>query len=145
MNHKENFFRIVFSHFILFGFFHNVSHNLFQLNINISIRIGLRSRYRSAKEQKETIRGLKDGTVDIVVGTHRLLSDDVKFKDLGLVIIDEEQRFGVEDKEKLKVIKPGVDVLTMSATPIPRTLHMALPGMRDISTIATPPKERVAV
>ena len=79
------------------------------------------------------------------MGTHRLLSKDVRFKNLGLLVLDEEQRFGVEDKEKLKVIKTGVDVLTMSATPIPRTLHMALTGMRDISTIATPPKERVAV
>src|SRR5699024_8143736 len=90
------------------------------------IRIGLLSRYRSAREQKETLRGLRDGTVDIVVGTHRLLSDDVKFRDLGLVIIDEEQRFGVKHKEKLKEAFVGVDVLTLSATPIPRTLNMAL-------------------
>ena len=90
------------------------------------IRIGLLSRYRTAKEQKETLRGLKDGTVDIVVGTHRLLSGDVKFKDLGLVIIDEEQRFGVKHKEKLKENFIGVDMLTLSATPIPRTLNMAL-------------------
>ena len=106
------------------------------------IRIGLLSRYRSAKEQKETIRGLKDGTVDIVVGTHRLLSDDVKFKDLGLVIIDEEQRFGVKHKEKLKENFIGVDMLTLSATPIPRTLNMALSGIRDMSTIEQPPFER---
>ena len=99
-------------------------------------------RYRSAKEQKETIRGLKDGTVDIVVGTHRLLSDDVKFKDLGLVIIDEEQRFGVKHKEKLKENFIGVDMLTLSATPIPRTLNMALSGIRDMSTIEQPPFER---
>ena len=106
------------------------------------IRIGLLSRYRSAKEQKETLRGLRDGTVDIVVGTHRLLSDDVKFRDLGLVIIDEEQRFGVKHKEKLKENFVGVDVLTLSATPIPRTLNMALSGIRDMSTIEQPPIER---
>ena len=106
------------------------------------IRIGLLSRYRSAKDQKETLRSLKDGTVDIVVGTHRLLSDDVKFKDLGLVIIDEEQRFGVKHKEKLKQNFIGVDMLTLSATPIPRTLNMALSGIRDMSTIEQPPFER---
>ena len=106
------------------------------------IRIGLLSRYRSAKEQKETIRGLKDGTVDIVVGTHRLLSDDVKFKDLGLVIIDEEQRFGVGHKEQLKNLRESVDVLTLSATPIPRTLQMSLSGVRDMSLIRTPPPNR---
>ena len=109
------------------------------------IRIGLLSRYRSAREQKETLRGLKDGTVDIVVGTHRLLSDDVKFKDLGLLIIDEEQRFGVKHKEKLKENFVGVDVLTLSATPIPRTLNMALSGIRDMSTIEQPPIERQPV
>ena len=109
------------------------------------IRVGLLSRYRSAKEQKETLRGLKDGTVDIVVGTHRLLSDDVKFRDLGLVIIDEEQRFGVKHKEKLKQAFIGVDMLTLSATPIPRTLNMALSGIRDMSTIEQPPYERQPV
>ena len=106
------------------------------------IRIGLLSRYRSAKEQKETLRGLKDGTVDIVVGTHRLLSGDVKFRELGLVIIDEEQRFGVKHKEKLKENFIGVDMLTLSATPIPRTLNMALSGIRDMSLIEQPPVER---
>ena len=109
------------------------------------IRIGLLSRYRTAKEQKETLRGLKDGTVDIVVGTHRLLSGDVKFKDLGLVIIDEEQRFGVKHKEKLKESFIGVDMLTLSATPIPRTLNMAMSGIRDLSTIEQPPIERQPV
>ena len=109
------------------------------------IRIGLLSRYRSSKEQKETLRGLKDGTGDIVVGTHRLLSDDVKFRDLGLVIIDEEQRFGVKHKEKLKEAFIGVDMLTLSATPIPRTLNMALSGIRDMSTIEQPPFERQPV
>ena len=106
------------------------------------IRIGLLSRYRSAKEQKETIRGLKDGTVDIVVGTHRLLSDDVKFKDLGLVIIDEEQRFGVKHKEKLKENFIGVDMLTLSATPIPRTLAMTIYGDLDVSVIDELPPGR---
>ena len=109
------------------------------------IRIGLLSRYRTAKEQKETLRGLKDGTVDIVVGTHRLLSGDVKFKDLGLVIIDEEQRFGVEHKETLKALRTNVDVLSLSATPIPRTLEMAVTGIREMSTLATPPEDRLPV
>ena len=109
------------------------------------VRIGLLSRYRSAKEQKETLRGLKDGTVDIVIGTHRLLSNDVKFHDLGLVIIDEEQRFGVKHKEKLKEAFIGVDMLTLSATPIPRTLNMALSGIRDMSTLEQPPFERQPV
>ena len=106
------------------------------------MRIGLLSRYRSAREQRETLRGLRDGTVDIVVGTHRLLSNDVKFMDLGLVIIDEEQRFGVKHKEKLKENFIGVDMLTLSATPIPRTLNMAMSGIRDMSTIEQPPIER---
>lgn len=106
------------------------------------IRIGLLSRYRSAAEQRETLKGLRDGTVDIVVGTHRLLSSDVIFHDLGLVIIDEEQRFGVKHKERLKENFIGVDMLTLSATPIPRTLNMALSGIRDMSTIEQPPFER---
>ena len=106
------------------------------------IKIGMLSRFRTAKQQKETLRGLQSGSVDIVVGTHRLLSDDVKFKDLGLVIIDEEQRFGVKHKEKLKENFIGVDMLTLSATPIPRTLNMALSGIRDMSTIEQPPFER---
>ena len=109
------------------------------------VRVGLLSRYRSAREQKQTLRGLKDGTVDIVVGTHRLLSGDVRFKDLGLVIVDEEQRFGVKHKEKLKENFIGVDILTLSATPIPRTLNMALSGIRDMSTIEQPPIERQPV
>ncbi len=109
------------------------------------VKVGLLSRYRSAKEQKQTLRGLKDGTVDIVIGTHRLLSGDVCFKDLGLVIVDEEQRFGVKHKEKLKENFIGVDILTLSATPIPRTLNMALSGIRDMSTIEQPPVERQPV
>jgi transcription-repair coupling factor (superfamily II helicase) len=109
------------------------------------IRIELLSRFRSPKEQKQVIGDLETGTVDIVVGTHRLLSKDVSFKDLGLVVVDEEQRFGVAHKERLKALKTRVDVLTLSATPIPRTLHMALMGLRDMSTIETPPKNRLAI
>ena len=103
------------------------------------------SRFRTAKQQKETLRGLQSGSVDIVVGTHRLLSKDVRFHDLGLVIIDEEQRFGVKHKEKLKENFIGVDMLTLSATPIPRTLNMAMSGIRDLSTIEQPPIERQPV
>jgi transcription-repair coupling factor (superfamily II helicase) len=100
------------------------------------------SRFQSAKESKETIAAMATGEVDVVIGTHRLLSAGVKFRDLGLIIIDEEQRFGVEHKEKLKDIKTNVDVLSMSATPIPRTLEMAITGIREMSTLATPPEER---
>ncbi|MEG1568477.1 MAG: transcription-repair coupling factor [Oscillospiraceae bacterium] len=106
------------------------------------VKVGLLSRFRTAKQQKETIKGLNDGTVDIVVGTHRMLQKDIKFNSLGLVIIDEEQRFGVKDKEKLKENFIGVDMLTLSATPIPRTLNMAMSGIRDMSTIGEPPFER---
>ena len=100
------------------------------------------SRFQTDKEAKETIAGLETGLVDVVIGTHRLLSSQIKFRDLGLVIIDEEQRFGVEHKEKLKDLKHNVDVLAMSATPIPRTLEMAVTGIREMSTLATPPEER---
>ncbi len=100
------------------------------------------SRFVSAKDSKATMAGVADGTVDVVVGTHRLLSGEMKFKDLGLVIIDEEQRFGVEHKEQLKRLRTSVDVLAMSATPIPRTLEMAITGIREMSTISTPPEER---
>ncbi|MBJ3793130.1 DEAD/DEAH box helicase, partial [Bacillus sp. OA1] len=99
------------------------------------INIGLLSRFRTRKQQNETIKGLKDGTVDIVIGTHRILSKDVTYKDLGLLIIDEEQRFGVTHKEKIKQLKANVDVLTLTATPIPRTLHMSMLGVRDLSVI----------
>lgn len=109
------------------------------------VRAELLSRFRSAGAIRETIRHLKTGEVDIVVGTHRLLSEDVKFRDLGLVIIDEEQRFGVKHKEKLKQAFIGVDMLTLSATPIPRTLNMAMSGIRDMSTIEQPPYERQPV
>ena len=100
------------------------------------------SRFQSDKEAKETIAGLADGTVDIVIGTHRLLNPDISIKDLGLIIVDEEQRFGVEHKELMKRLRTSVDVLAMSATPIPRTLEMAITGIREMSTITTPPEER---
>ena len=109
------------------------------------ISVGCLNRFRTNEQQKNIIKRLADGKLDIVVGTHRLLSKDVKFKDLGLLILDEEQRFGVEDKEKIKDVKKDVDVLSMSATPIPRTLYMALSGMKDISVISTPPEQRIGV
>ncbi|MFC8733024.1 transcription-repair coupling factor [Luteimicrobium sp. NPDC057192] len=100
------------------------------------------SRFQTDKESNETIAGLADGSVDVVIGTHRLISGSIRFKDLGLVVIDEEQRFGVEHKETLKALRTNVDVLAMSATPIPRTLEMAVTGIREMSTLATPPEER---
>ncbi|HXG10468.1 MAG TPA: transcription-repair coupling factor [Gemmataceae bacterium] len=103
------------------------------------------SRFRTAAEQKRILERLARGGVDVIIGTHRLLSADVQFKDLGLVIIDEEQRFGVEHKERLKRLRETVDVLTMTATPIPRTLHLALLGIRDISNLETPPPDRLAI
>ena len=109
------------------------------------IKIEMLSRFRSPKQQKETLAKLEAGQVDVVIGTHRVLSKDVKFSDLGLVIVDEEQRFGVRHKERLKQLRKEVDVLTMSATPIPRTLHMSLLGLRDMSVIETPPKDRMAI
>ncbi|MDO5037239.1 MAG: transcription-repair coupling factor [Tissierellia bacterium] len=109
------------------------------------IKVGQLSRFVEKKDQKETIQGLKKGTVDLVVGTHRLLSKDIDFKDLGLLIIDEEQRFGVKHKEKLKLLKKNVDTLTLTATPIPRTLQMSMGGIRDISVINEPPQERFPV
>lgn len=112
---------------------------------NFPIRVALLSRFRSAAEQKASIEGIRKGTIDIVVGTHRLLSKDVMFKDLGLLIVDEEQRFGVKHKELLKKLKENVDVLTLTATPIPRTLHMSLVGIRDMSVIEDPPEERYPI
>jgi transcription-repair coupling factor (superfamily II helicase) len=109
------------------------------------IEIGLLSRFRTRKQQQETIKGLKTGTVDIVVGTHRLLSKDIEYRDIGLLIIDEEQRFGVTHKEKIKQLKTNIDVLTLTATPIPRTLHMSMLGVRDLSVIETPPENRFPV
>lgn len=109
------------------------------------VRIDMLSRFRTTKELKETVDDIALGKVDIAIGTHRILSKDVEFKDLGLVIVDEEQRFGVKHKERLKEIKQAVDVVTMSATPIPRTLHMSLLGIRDMSVIETPPKDRLSI
>ena len=103
------------------------------------------SRFRSSKETAAAIRGITEGGIDIVIGTHRLLQTGVRWKDLGLVVVDEEQRFGVEHKEHIKALRTHVDVLTMSATPIPRTLEMSLAGIREMSTILTPPEDRYPV
>ncbi len=109
------------------------------------IRVELLSRYRTPREQDLVVKNLAAGAVDIVIGTHRIVQDDIVFKDLGLVVIDEEQRFGVLHKEKFKRLRTLVDVLTLSATPIPRTLYLALTGARDMSTIQTPPHDRLPV
>ncbi len=109
------------------------------------IHIEMISRFRTAKEQKDIVERVETGKVDILIGTHRLLSKDIKFQDLGLLIVDEEQRFGVRHKERLKQLRKEIDVLAMSATPIPRTLHMSLVGLRDMSVIETPPKDRMAI
>ncbi len=109
------------------------------------VRIEMLSRFRDKKEIAGVLEGLAEGKVDIVIGTHRILSQDVVFKDLGLLVVDEEQRFGVRHKERIKQLKHNVDVLTMSATPIPRTLHMSLAGLRDMSVIETPPKDRLSI
>jgi transcription-repair coupling factor (superfamily II helicase) len=108
-------------------------------------RIGILSRFQSTKENKETLKQLTDGKIDIIVGTHRLLSKDVHFENLGLLIIDEEHRFGVRHKERIKTLRESVDVLTMTATPIPRTLEMGITGLRDLSLITTPPHDRLAI
>ncbi|MFH0913413.1 MAG: transcription-repair coupling factor [Candidatus Omnitrophota bacterium] len=121
--------------------YQNFSQRLHVFPINIQML----SRFKTAGEQKEIIQGAGDGSVDIVIGTHRLLSEDVKFKDLGLVIIDEEQRFGVKAKEKLKALRLSCDVLTLTATPIPRTLYMSLMGAKDFSVINTPPQNRLPI
>ena len=109
------------------------------------IHIEMISRFRTAKEQKDIVERVATGRVDILIGTHRLLSKDIKFQDLGLLVVDEEQRFGVRHKERLKQLRKEIDVLAMSATPIPRTLHMSLVGLRDMSIIETPPKDRMAI
>jgi transcription-repair coupling factor (superfamily II helicase) len=108
----------------------------------LPVRLELLSRFSSDREAREIVKGLKDGTVDIVIGTHRLLSEEIKFKDLGLLIVDEEHRFGVGQKERMKAMKANLDVLSLSATPIPRTLYMSLVGLRDVSQIMTPPEGR---
>jgi transcription-repair coupling factor (superfamily II helicase) len=112
---------------------------------NFPVRVELLSRFQTAKQQKTIVRAVHEGAVDVVIGTHRLLSRDISFKELGLVVIDEEQRFGVRHKERLKQLRTQVDVLTLTATPIPRTLHMALLGVRDMSVIDTPPENRLPV
>lgn len=109
------------------------------------VRVDMISRFRSSAQVKETLKAVKEGNVDILIGTHRILQKDVQFKDLGVLIVDEEQRFGVAHKEKIKNFKKNVDVLTLTATPIPRTLHMSLSGVRDISVIETPPEERYPI
>ena len=109
------------------------------------VRVDKLNRFKTPAQQAETLKALANGDIDLIIGTHRLLSDDVKFYDLGLLVLDEEQRFGVEHKEKIKHVKKDVDCLTMTATPIPRTLHMSLAGIRDISTINTPPQKRLPV
>ena len=119
--------------------------NFVERMANFPVTIGVLSRFRTPKQIKETLEGAALGSVDIVIGTHRIISEDVKFKDLGLIIIDEEQRFGVRAKEHLKKIKTGVDCLTLSATPIPRTLYMSLIGARDMSVISTPPQDRLPI
>jgi transcription-repair coupling factor (superfamily II helicase) len=110
-----------------------------------SVRVDMLSRYRTKAEQKETLKGMKSGTVDLVIGTHRLLQKDILFKNLGLLVVDEEHKFGVKHKERIKEFKKLVDVLTLTATPIPRTLHMSLAGIRDLSIIQTPPLDRQAI
>lgn len=112
---------------------------------DFGVKIAVLNRFRTAAEQKKTSEDLKNGKIDFVIGTHRLLSKDVAFKNLGLLVLDEEQRFGVEHKEKIKLLKNNVDTLTLTATPIPRTLHMSLSGIRSISVINTPPKKRLPV
>lgn len=109
------------------------------------VDVELLSRFRTHKEQKETIKNLATGKCDVVVGTHRLLQEGIEFKDLGLLVIDEEHRFGVRHKEKLKQLRENIDILSMSATPIPRTLYMSLSGIKDMSIINTPPKNRLPI
>ena len=109
------------------------------------LRIEVLNRFKTEKQTKEICQKLAEGKIDILIGTHKILNEKVKFRDLGLLVLDEEQRFGVKDKEKIKKIKTDVDVLTLSATPIPRTLHMSLSGIRDISIIATPPRDRLPI
>jgi transcription-repair coupling factor (superfamily II helicase) len=112
---------------------------------NWPVNIEVMSRFKSAKEQKVAMEALAEGKIDIIIGTHKLLSEDIRFKDLGLLVVDEEHRFGVRQKEKIKALRADVDILTLTATPIPRTLNMALSGMRDLSVIATPPAKRLAI
>jgi transcription-repair coupling factor (superfamily II helicase) len=126
---------LVFQHYKTFG----------QRFSPFPARIEMLSRFRTTKDQKGVVKGLEAGSVDIVIGTHRLLSKDIRFKDLGLLVVDEEQRFGVAHKERIKQMRKKVDVIAMSATPIPRTLNMSLAGLRDMSVIETPPRDRLAI
>ncbi|MGL5255416.1 MAG: transcription-repair coupling factor [Proteocatella sp.] len=112
---------------------------------NFPIKVELLSRFRTTKDQDKIIEKIKHGEIDVLIGTHRILSKDIKFKDLGLLVVDEEQRFGVKDKERLKKLRTNCDVISLSATPIPRTLHMSLSGIRDMSVLEEPPKERQAI
>lgn len=140
MNHKQVAFLVpttilAYQHYI----------NLMKRLENFPFYVEMLSRFRTPREQKTIIEKIREGKIDIIVGTHRLLSDDVSFKDLGLLIIDEEHKFGVEHKERIKKLKVGIDVVTLTATPIPRTLYMSLIGIKDISLIKTPPKLRLAI
>jgi transcription-repair coupling factor (superfamily II helicase) len=119
--------------------------NMIRRFSDFPVKIDMISRFRTAARQKETLKAVREGNVDILIGTHRILQKDVQFKDLGVLIIDEEQRFGVTHKERIKGLKKNIDVLTLTATPIPRTLHMSLTGVRDISVIETPPEERYPI
>src|SRR5690606_38038839 len=112
---------------------------------DLPFNIGIMNRFVHKNQQKKVLEGLANGKIDILIGTHRILSKDVAYKDLGLLVIDEEQKFGVVHKEKIKNLKNNIDCLVLSATPIPRTLHMALAGARDMSVIETAPKERYPV
>lgn len=113
--------------------------------VNFGVRIEILNRFKTEKETQDIYKKLANGEIDLLIGTHKVLNSQIKFKNLGLLVLDEEQRFGVKDKEKIKQMKTDIDVLTLSATPIPRTLHMSLSGIRDISVIATPPKERLPI
>lgn len=112
---------------------------------NFGLRIEILNRFKTEKQAREIYKRLEEGKIDILIGTHKILNENIRFKDLGLLVLDEEQRFGVKDKEKIKKMKTDIDVLTLSATPIPRTLHMSLTGIRDISVIATPPRDRLPI
>ena len=120
-------------------------HTFYERFESFPVKVESISRFKSPAEQRHILSRLKTGAIDIIIGTHRLLQKDVKFKDLGLLVVDEEQRFGVSHKEKIKQLKKNVDVLTLTATPIPRTLHMAMSGVRDMSLIETPPEDRFPI
>src|SRR5699024_7387319 len=112
---------------------------------NLPVNVEVLSRFKTSKEQKNVLTLVKEGKIDILIGTHKLLQGDVDFHDLGLLIIDEEHRFGVRQKEKIKQLRTNIDILTLTATPIPRTLNMAMNGIRDLSIISTPPARRLVI